>query len=219
MTCLTCRTRDATAPWQTCLPCASRTGHALAELPGLVADAAQAAVEPLRAPRSGPRVGGSTEPPTPLLADAADLSAGARAGSIAVADRSAWPGDQIGHLSVATELDFWVRDIASCRNEGTPLPNVTDLCGWLGDRLDWTVEHYPPVDEMLPKIWALRGTLRAVLGLTTPRPAVLPAPCRTCDLVALWRDPDSGYIACAACDALLTESEYAEWCRHLANQP
>lgn len=203
-------------PWLTCGPCTGRTRHALREIPDLVHQAAAEARVPLKAGAGGPKVGGSTEPRSPLGLDAADLAGTARAGSLAVADRTAWPEDQIGHLPVASELDFWVRDLAEVRGEGVPLPNVADLCGWLLDRLDYACAGWLPIDEMAPKIWAMHGALRSVLGHTEPRPETLPAPCRHCDLLALWRDAGSGYVACAGCEALLTEAEYAEWCRELA---
>jgi hypothetical protein len=197
-------------PWLTCGPCAGRTRRALAELPALVTQAEVEARVPLKAGAGGPKVGGSTEPRSPLGLDAADLAGPARAGSLTVVDRTAWPEDQIGHLPVATEIEFWARDLAEVRGEGVPLPNVADLCGWLLDRLDDACRNWPPIDEMAPKIWAVHGALMGTLGLVDVPEYKKGVPCPKCGELNLYRANGNTYVECGSCPAYISEDEYRE---------
>lgn len=173
---------------------------------------------PLNAPQSGQRVTGSPAPTVPLSVDVVDLLAPARAGSVAVHARSRWPFDQIGHLSIATELDFWVRDWADLRGEHLPVPTVPVLAGWLADRLDWACRHHLALDEFAAKVGHLHGALLATTGQTTPRREERFAPCRTCHTLGLWWDPDLQRVVCPHCTALMTDTEYADYARSLTRE-
>jgi hypothetical protein len=122
--------------------------------------------------------------------------------------------DQIGWLSVATELDFWVRDWIAARDmrEHLPAAAAAELVQWLRNRLEWACLHHPAVDEFAEMIRTLRTALRTVLGETGPHPEpVRNVPCRGCDLLTLVRKPGSAYIECGNCPTLLTEEEFRRW--------
>src|SRR5688500_18208072 len=103
--------------------------------------------------RSGaPRVAGSGERSLPSRVDPTDLLAAARPASLAVAVTGLYAADQIGHLAVATELEFWARDWADGRRERAPVPTVPLLAGWLLLRLDWACATHPALDEFAGKL-------------------------------------------------------------------
>lgn len=176
---------------------------------------------PINGARNGPRVGGSTERPVPIRIDPTDLLAPARAGSAAVRMRGDWwlnPGgdpDQVGHLSVATELQTWVRDWASERREREPDPQVPVLCRWLADRLDWAVHHHPAVDEFERDVHRIHSALRAVVG-DFPAPAkAMEAACPACDCLSLFQRYAEDWIECGECGRILRPEEYADYVRGL----
>lgn len=191
------------------------------------------------------RVSGTPEAPVPVNLDLVDLTAPARAGSYlphanaelhAVAaivtrtrtlerhEYAAQWTDQIGHLSVATTLDAWVRDWRGHRTkrEGWPAATVGDMAGWLGDRLDDACDDHPAVDEFAADISDVHAALRGVLGLIGPWPELLRGvPCRRCDTAALSRMPPKEYgvqqyIECGECGDLMTPEEYERWTQLLA---
>ena len=88
----------------------------------------------------GVRVGGSTEPKLPIAVDEIDLTGAARRASLDVAETSPWPEDQIGHQAIATELDFWVFDIAALIGDKRPVPVVPVLAMWLHERAGWAAD-------------------------------------------------------------------------------
>jgi hypothetical protein len=169
-----------------------------------------------------PRVGGSRERPAPTNLDHVDLTATARAATIDVQMRAifGYDPDQIGHLSVATELDAWVRDWRDSLwpDHHLPAPTVPNLVDWLANRVDTACDQHPAVDEFAAKMAALAHTLRAALGETEPRPSPIDGvACRHCDLCALVRNPGDIYEAeCSACGLLYTTSELHEWLGRLA---
>jgi len=177
---------------------------------------------PINGAKSAPRVSGSRAAPVPIRIDPTDLTAAARAGSTGVHISSPWPADQIGWLSVATELDFWVGDWATERNEGRPSPQVPVLCSWLLDRLDWACQHHTALGEFATKLSGLYGALMSAVGGWAAKPETLITPCRSCGMLALYREigPTPAYdrVACGACPSLLTEVEYAEWVRELTER-
>lgn len=185
--------------------------------PGWPADPVAHALSggPLNGLKSAPRVSGSRAAPVPIRLDPTDLAASVRPASTAVHARSPWPADQIGWLSVATELDFWVADWAAERTESRPSPQVPALAGWLLDRLDWACCHHVALDEFAVKVSAIYGALMSAVGGWAAKPETLITPCRSCGMLALYRHigPREGTdrIACGACPALLTEGEYAEY--------
>lgn len=198
-----------------------RDGHLVRE-PGWPAD--PATVLPagmVNAPRSGPRVAGSAVPPVPANLDHADLTREARYGTLAVACRTPWPQDQIGHLAVASELDFWARDVAEARGMGEhpPSPTVALLAPWLAERAGWVCEHHGAVDEMAEAVRRMHGALLAACGLTEPRPEPRPGVrCPACDSAALARHPDSQLTRCHRCGETMDDDGYAAWCRALAEE-
>jgi hypothetical protein len=175
---------------------------------------------PLNGSRGAPRVSGSTDRPVPIRIDPTDLLAPARRGSLAVADAAAfdaegrptgrWPQDQIGHLAVATELEFWARDWADTRRESCPLPTVRVLAGWLADRLDWACAEHLALDEFAGALARLRTALEAAAGILPARPERVDRPCPACGWWALSKAPGEEYIRCGHCDRALTDDEYRD---------
>jgi hypothetical protein len=191
-------------------------GHALAgeQVPHFDQVSSVLPSGPLNGSRTAPRVSGSGEPSTPIRLDVTDLLMPARRASLFIGGQ-----DQIGHLSVATELEFWVTDWADVRREGRPLPLVPDLCRWLLDRLDDACKSYPALDEFAAAVTGIHRTLLGVNGLYAARPHVMDRECPRCDLVgALTLEPDSRYIVCHACGTAMTEDDYAEYLRGLIKE-
>lgn len=171
---------------------------------------------PVNGARNGPRVMSSGERSLPIRIDPTDLLAPARPASIGVKTRGGWsavPGgdpDQVGHLAVATELEFWARDWADARGESCPMPTVPVLAAWLLDRLDWACQHHPALDEFAGKLTHLRTVLTAATGRLPARPQPVDRPCPSCGLWSLYHAPDGRYIECGACNRALTDDEYRE---------
>jgi hypothetical protein len=158
---------------------------------------------------SGEKVSGSRQAPLPLRVDPLDLTLPARAGSVGIPD-------QVGYLSVATELDFWVRDWADWRGRGErlPEPDVTTMTQWLLVRLDDAFDH-PAIDEFAAKVSYLRRTLHRMAGIQ-PLTHHLPAPCPTCGLTTMVRRDGASYVECDTCGRLWTEEDYRRLCVVLA---
>lgn len=251
--CVICQRRDQDPDYGQCCPlCPSRLSRRLQEIPGLVAElyalgyvqrdhrgerrdeqgrvwphfdqvANALPSGPINGARSAPRVSGTSSAPVPIRIDPTDLLAPARLASTAVHVSSPWPEDQIGHLAVATELDFWARDWADQRGEGLPTPDVATLARWLDDRIDWAVEDFPALDEMAEKVRRLHGSLMAALGLFAAPPKSMEAPCRNPDCegagsLSLFQEYPGARIECSMCTGLLSEDEYAEYVRGLVDQ-
>lgn len=163
--------------------------------------------------KPGARVAGSTEPKLPIAVDHVDLTAEAQHGSLYVADTSPWPEDQIGHLPVATELDFWVRDIAALCGDKLPLPTAPVLAMWLHERAGWAWDYYGALDEMVVAVSRIARTLHAAVNPRRPRPEGKTAPCPACGEVTLLGDGERVWCTVEECGRVLTETEYAEWAR------
>jgi hypothetical protein len=196
---------------------------------------------PTRATAGSAPVSGSREAPVPVSLDLVDLTAPARAGSLlphanadlhqaaSVVPRTKtlerhtygarWV-DQVGHLSVATELDFWVVDWIEARGqrEHRPAPNVPDLIRWLGDRVDDACDHNGAIDEFATKVSELLWTCRRLAGELPPLPEKCHGiPCSRCDMLDLWRHPGSQWRAeCGTCGRLYDEDDYERWVRMLS---
>ncbi len=177
------------------------------------------AVLPLQFPPNGSaseRVSGSREAPLPIRVDPLDLDLPARQANPTAAARL-HPEDQIGHLSVATTLDSWVRDWRAVRDmrELGPEPTVPNLVAWLANRLDWALDNHPAADEFADEITSLARVLRRTNG-TDKLVHRLSAPCPTCELVELFREDGADYVECRNCHRLWTEDEYHRLCVILA---
>lgn len=159
----------------------------------------------------GVRVSGSGERKLPIDTDAVDLTADARRGSLDVADTTPWPEDQIGHQSIATELDFWVFDIASLIGEKRPVPVVPVLAMWLHERAGWAWDYYGALDEMVVKVDRIARTLYAAVNPRRPRPEARTAPCPGCGEATLSGDGERVTCSMEDCGRVLTEVEYRAW--------
>lgn len=199
---------------------ATRTRHLVYEdvPPDPVASALPAG--PLNGSRTGARVSGSPGRSAPIRIDSTDLLAAPRRASWHVAQRSPWPDDQVGYLSVATELEFWATDWAHLRGEGRPFPSVPDLCSWLLDRLEWACQNHYAIDEFAGAVQRLSSTLYGLNGYPPARPKLMEAPCRRCKLLTLVQAFPDANIECAnvECLQIVTPDEYAEHVQQLIEE-
>jgi hypothetical protein len=169
---------------------------------------------PVNGARNGPRVAGTGEHSLPIRVDPTDLLLPSRPASLAVAETGLYAADQVGHLSVATELEFWARDWADARGERAPYPTVHELSRWLLDRLEWACATPElALDEFAGKLRGLLGALTAAAGRFDAPPEVMHQPCPRCQLLTLVRESESGYIVCGECGRAMTSEEYAEYLR------
>lgn len=163
---------------------------------------------------TGQRVSGSREAPLPLRVDVLDLTLPARVTHI-----RGYFDDQMGVISVASVLDFWVRDWISypqCPGDHLPVPVVATLADWLRKRLAvWAAEHHPAMDEYSGEIEALWYALRNAVGdAPQPRQMCVGVPCKRCDQMALYREDDgSGDVRCGGCRHVISADEYMSWTR------
>lgn len=160
---------------------------------------------PTAARNTQPRTSGSRERPIPINTSRHDLTAPAR--------NTGHPGDdQIGHLSAATILDAWVRNIRDLLQPGhhLPDPEVGALAGWLRNRTDLICDQHPDVATYAEALKLLRGALRAAAGQIDPPPQPCDGvTCVRCDQRALFRKPTDTYRAeCGNCGTLYTDDEY-----------
>lgn len=213
--CVTCAQLRAGEPRiyeraNVCEGCRSRLAQLLREIMGMHA-LLPAMLQPGQS--QGQRVSGSRTPPLPLRVDPLDLTLPPR--SAPVRDVL---GDQVGHLSVATVLDQWVRDWKETLAVGDQWPGirVVELTMYLRTRLPWACDGHPAIDEFAAEIRTLHRTLRVVTGLQEIRPEHLDVPCRRCDLLDLHRLPGEDRVECLSCGDLLTEEEFHRWCGLLA---
>jgi hypothetical protein len=142
--------------------------------------------------------------------------------------------DQVGHISTATILDSWVRSWRDARNlehateaqasgevairgEVLPAPTVPHLANWLQVRLGWACDSYEEIAECVRELRFLRVVLRGIAREDPPKPEHLWTPCKRCDLITLWRNPEEAYpVTCHSCGSMMTVSEYEDWSRLVA---
>lgn len=171
-----------------------------------------------------PPVTGSAEPPLPINEDLVDLTSPVRPGSLGVRYRGRRVDhpdpDQIGHLPVATELDWFVKEWIADRDrgEGLPIPTVPSLAHWLAERLEWACDHSLTIDEFATTLKRIAGALRHAQGDVPQRPIRMDRPCPACDFMTLTRRVDEDYIDCGnpECRRVYTPDEYAEQLRGIA---
>lgn len=245
--CVCCSDRERDYPALTCRRCWGRLAGALHQIPRLMqelsglgfvqrdrrqrhetsrvplwADPVAHALPagPVSSPKAGPKVGGSPGRSAPIRIDPTDLLAAARRGSMSVALSGMYAQDQIGHLSVATELEFWATDWADLRNEGRPFPLVPVLCSWLLDRLEWACQCYYALDEFASDVQKLSSALYGLCGYGAARPKLMEAPCPSCHLLTLTQGFEESNIECSAleCGRILTVEEYAEYVRTIIEE-
>ena len=191
---------------QVCEGCRARLRSMLAEVVELYQD-----LDLEKGSASGQRVSGSRTPPLPLRVDPLDLSLPAPTGRQRWEPNN-WPRDQVGHISVATLLDSWVRDwIDVLGLRETPPALVGTMAGWLTNRIDLGSKDHPAIDDFAAEIRDLLQTLRRTVGTSEVRPEHLDVPCRRCDLLDLHRLPGEDRVECGSCGDLLTEDEYRRW--------
>lgn len=168
---------------------------------------------PSKERRNGPVVGGSHEAKIPISVDTVDLLGPANEGSLLVADLTPWPQDQVGHLSIRSELHFWASDIAALFGDQPPRPIVPELAAWLHERAGWAWDHYGALDEMVVTVDRLARTLYAVQNDRRDRPEAKAAPCPGCGAETLTGDGERVTCGMEDCGRILTEAEYIEWSR------
>lgn len=176
-------------------------------------------VAPINSRTKQPDVTGSRERPMPINANTIDLQAGARVPHLSTAAHQ-WPEDQTGHLSAATVLDQWVRDIRDTLHPDHTLPpaTVTDMVVWLRNRVDDICDRHPAVTEFAEEIRALRSALRGVAGEIEAQPERCDGvPCKRCDMMTLFRQADTD-VHCANpdCSAVYRTDEYQDWVKTFA---
>lgn len=182
-----------------CDNCRTALISMLGEIPDLFAR-----LDPSPQTSGAEKVSGSREAPIPVAVDVVDLTSPARTAALTITGP-----DQLGYLSVATELDFWVLDwrLALWPNHSIPLPTVTVLSGWLRNRVDHACDHHPAIDEFATKVRQIHKTLRRMVG-ELRHVHRLPAPCPTCELSTLVRADGASYVECTSCRRLWTEEDY-----------
>lgn len=164
MKCVVCQRREADGP-QVCRSCPPWLDGLLVEIVELYA-LAPSAVIPTRG--GGPKVSGSREAPVPARLDVVDLLDQARVPNPSDQARE-HPEDQIGHHSVATALDQWVRDWITydwCHGDHLPVPTVSTLVGWLRVRLEDACDRHPAIDDFAVEIRQVRSILSGALRST-----------------------------------------------------
>jgi hypothetical protein len=162
-----------------------------------------------------PRVSGTREAPLPLRADVLDLTLPANQGSRGPMVRGALglDPDQVGDLSVATELDTWARDWLNTGAPGRlPVPTVPSLIGWLRIRLEWACDEHERVGEFAEDVGDMVRRLRRAVGQVGDRKRVGRCPVtddegRSCG-ATLTADPWIDIIECPRCS---TRWDRAQW--------
>ncbi len=161
----------------------------------------------VRARTNEPTLTGTREAHLPIDVDAVDLTAPARAAQV-----GGEHGDQVGHLSVRTVLDAWVRHVRDRLNPGGPLPDtgVDHLVDYLDKRLDDIVEH---CTDQLPQLAsdlrlltsALRQTLHEIDPPPRPLIGVRCEHCRTISTLVPWTSGE--YVECQNCGQLYNHAD------------
>jgi hypothetical protein len=220
--------------WLCCVPSHLRLASALNVIPDRVDEASShgyvvrsASTDPVAhlmpagpvpGQRGGARVHAAPSSQPPLSLDVVDLTSGVNHDARQLLARGVLglDDDQVGHLSAATILHGWVRDWASIRREGEPMPRVRDMCRWLSDRLDWAAGKHPALDEFAADLLELQRTLDAIAGHLPPRPQPVDRPCPACGSLTVVREPPPAhgppteYVVCKSCQRVLTEAEYRD---------
>lgn len=217
MQCIVCQLPNRTPErGQVCEPDRARIGRNLRDIGDLYQ---RIDLQPGRA-AAGTRPTGKPGSRMPLAVDPLDLTMPGRVLGLAFIDSESYPkqqqlSDQIGHDSVASLLDSWVRDWCEVRDRGErlPIPTVAVLVDWLFKRLGWACDEHAAVDEFASEMRHLHSTLRAVCGETEPRPERLDMPCPTCDKQALHRTTGDAYpVRCVNphCRRAFADDEYEQ---------
>lgn len=164
---------------------------------------------------AGVKVTASKEPPSPIRMDLLDLQRRLRPADPRAVPAPEWAEDQVGHLAVASELLFWVRDWAGERAETVPLPNVWQLTRWLGQgvRLEWAYDHHGAWDEMAASMERVSRALYATVTPKRARATPVSAPCPDGDCPGPLRRHEDGWVECSAdgCTHALSERDYRDW--------
>jgi hypothetical protein len=134
-----------------------------------------------------------TEAPLPLAADPLDLAGRGTTATISDGDH-----DQVGAVAVASILDSWAQDWASCLDEALPDPSVDALVSWLSRRLPWALDHHPAIDAFAAELTVELYTCRSVLAVSR-RPIYSPLACPSCGTAALRRQSGDEVWRCGEC--------------------
>lgn len=164
-----------------------------------------------------PRVSGSHEAPLPLRIGPLDLTMPARQGSRGPMVRGVLglDDDQVGDLSVATELETWARDWHGTIRCGDQVPpaTVAALVTWLRVWLETACDEHPGIDEFAADMARIAGRLRAVLGQTSDRKRIGTCPVttdgRTCG-ATLTADPWIDIIECPRCSSRWDRAQWEQ---------
>ncbi|MER7331647.1 MULTISPECIES: hypothetical protein [unclassified Micromonospora] len=169
-----------------------------------------------------PHVSGSRQRSVPINLDTVDLTAPARVPNPTDVARQ-WPGDQIGHLSVASRLYEIVRDWRDTLwpDQHLPVATVPELVAWIragstddtpGTRIQDACDRHPSIAATAAELWELRGWLRGAVGDTDPAPRRwIGVACGKCREVSrLAREGGEEYAECGNCGQMYSETEVAE---------
>jgi hypothetical protein len=153
--------------------------------------------------------------------DAIDITAPARPASRALFARGVLGliPDQIGHLSLATTLDKWVRDWRATGVPGDVLPiaHVDAMLDWLRTWLDWACDQHARIDEFAEEMREYRSTMRGINGEFEAPKLHQGIPCPECGAQPLYQrhgGPRNGnlWIECQGCPHILKPDEFEEYC-------
>lgn len=163
--------------------------------------------------RGGGRVSGSHDAPVPTSLDTLDLSGPVRPVDALTPAGRRHGEDQIGYLSVGSELYAWAVDLATHRRKGEAHPgdSVTGLVAWLRVRLDDTCRDYPDLPQFAAAVWWHRNTLMRVCGLVDVPDHKRGVPCPGCGQRKLLRVTGSDWVECSNCPEARSPEAYARW--------
>lgn len=160
----------------------------------------------------GTVVGGSREPPVPIDLDVLDLVLNVQY-STTWGHEYSYLEDQVGYVPILTELDRLITWAHFAWFPTDPLPvhvhqEVANEALWLRLRLERLCGLSTDVQAVYGALRRCHGALVHALGEDAPRAELVTGRCVKCRFKTLYRNPESEFVECANCAALLTLDEY-----------